>query len=381
MQTETELTILMPCLNEAETLAVCIKKAKTFLENSGISGEILIADNGSSDGSQQIAVENGARVVDVPERGYGSALRGGTEAARGKYVIMGDADDSYDFLHLMPFVEKLREGYELVMGNRFLGGIEKGAMPFLHRYLGNPVLSFLGRVLYKNNIGDFHCGLRGYDREAILGLNLRTTGMEYASEMVVMASLHHLKVAEVPTTLKPDGRSHKPHLRTFRDGWRHLKFLLMYCPRWLFLYPGMFLFLVGLIGMCVLMAGPLRIGTVTFDIHTMLFMGGFIILGIQTILLKLMTDTHALNSGYTYVTDKDKAFLEKLSLEKLVFWGGLLFLAGLLFAVISAWNWSGAGYGDLDPQQTMRQVIPAWTLMISGVQLVTGGFFLGILKL
>ena len=381
MNSEIELTILMPCLNEAETLAICINKAKTFLETSGVSGEILIADNGSTDGSQQIARENGARVVDVQERGYGSALRGGTAASRGKYVIMGDADDSYDFLHLMPFVEKLREGYELVMGNRFLGGIEKGAMPFLHRYLGNPVLSFLGRILYKNNIGDFHCGLRGYDREAILRLNLRTTGMEYASEMVVMASLNHLKVTEVPTTLKPDGRSHEPHLRTFRDGWRHLKFLLMYCPRWLFLYPGIFLFTVGVIGMCALMAGPLRIGAVTFDIHTMLFMGGFIILGIQTVLLKLMTDTHALNSGFTYVTEKDKAFLEKLSLEKCVFGGAFVFLLGLVLAVISMLSWSSAGYGNLDPQQTMRQVIPAWTLLISGIQLVSGGFFLGILKL
>ncbi len=231
MSQQPELTILMPCLNEAETLAVCIEKAKRFLEEAQIDGEVLIADNGSTDGSQQIAKEHGARVVSVPEKGYGAALQGGMNAALGRYVIMGDADDSYDFLHLMPFVEKLREGYELVMGNRFKGGIAPGAMPFLHKYLGNPVLSFIGRVLYKSDVGDWHCGLRGYRTESMKALGLKTPGMEYASEMVVMAAIHGLKTVEVPTTLSPDGRSRPPHLRTFRDGWRHLKFLITHVPK------------------------------------------------------------------------------------------------------------------------------------------------------
>ena len=235
-----ELTILMPCLNEAETLAICIRKAKKFLSENNIDGEVLISDNGSTDGSQDIAKAEGARVVSTDIKGYGSALINGTKNAYGKYVIMGDADDSYDFLHLMPFVEKLREGYDLVMGDRFAGGIEEGAMPWSHKYIGNPVLSFIGRLFYKSKIRDFHCGLRGYNRESMLNLHLQTTGMEYASEMVVKSELNGLKIAEVPTTLSKDGRSRPPHLRSFRDGWRHLKFLLMYAPNWLLLYPGFF---------------------------------------------------------------------------------------------------------------------------------------------
>ena len=235
-----ELTILMPCLNEAETLAICIRKAKKFLSENNIDGEVLISDNGSTDGSQDIAKAEGARVVSTDIKGYGSALINGTKNAYGKYVIMGDADDSYDFLHLMPFVEKLREGYDLVMGDRFAGGIEEGAMPWSHKYIGNPVLSFIGRLFYKSKIRDFHCGLRGYNRESMLNLHLQTTGMEYASDMVVKSELNGLKIAEVPTTLSKDGRSRPPHLRSFRDGWRHLKFLLMYAPNWLLLYPGFF---------------------------------------------------------------------------------------------------------------------------------------------
>ena len=233
-----EVTILMPCLNEAETVAICVRKAMIFLQENKLDGEVLVSDNGSTDASREIAKEAGARVVVVNERGYGSALIFGTKEARGKYIIMGDADDSYDFLHLMPFVEKLREGYDLVMGNRFEGGIEKGAMPFSHRYIGNPVLSFLGRKMFHSRVHDFHCGLRGYNKEAFIRLGLQTTGMEYASEMVVMAEQNHLRIAEVPVTLKKDGRSGKPHLRSIQDGWRHLKFLLMYAPNWLFLYPA-----------------------------------------------------------------------------------------------------------------------------------------------
>lgn len=247
MEQEILLTVLMPCLNEAETLATCITKAQKSIAELQISGEVLIADNGSTDGSQQIAREHGARVVDIPEKGYGSALIGGIHAAKGKYIIMGDADDSYDFLSLRPFVEKLEEGYELVMGNRFKGGIAKGAMPPLHRYLGNPVLSGIGRILYRSDIGDFHCGLRGFRKESIESLHLITTGMEFASEMVVKSTINHLRITEVPTTLSPDGRNRAPHLRSWHDGWRHLKFLLIYCPKWLFLYPGIFLTILGLI--------------------------------------------------------------------------------------------------------------------------------------
>lgn len=253
-----EVTILMPCLNEAETLATCIRKAKLFLQKNQIDGEILISDNGSSDGSQEIALLEGARIVNAENKGYGNALIKGCNEAKGKYVIMGDADDSYDFSNLMPFVAKLREGYDLVMGNRFAGGIEKGAMPWLHKYIGNPILSFIGKSFFKSNISDFHCGLRGYRKESILKLKLQTSGMEYASEMVVMAELNKLKITEVPTTLQKDGRTRAPHLRSFRDGWRHLKFLFMYAPNWLFLYPGMMLLIMGLVGSGILLGGGLN---------------------------------------------------------------------------------------------------------------------------
>mgnify|MGYP000421134711 FL=1 len=297
MEQEILLTVLMPCLNEAETLATCITKAQKSIAELQISGEVLIADNGSTDGSQQIAREHGARVVDIPEKGYGSALIGGIHAAKGKYIIMGDADDSYDFLSLRPFVEKLEEGYELVMGNRFKGGIAKGAMPPLHRYLGNPVLSGIGRILYRSDIGDFHCGLRGFRKESIESLHLITTGMEFASEMVVKSTINHLRITEVPTTLSPDGRNRAPHLRSWHDGWRHLKFLLIYCPKWLFLYPGIFLTILGLIILCTLSIGPIHIHDITLDIHTMLYGAMFTILGVQIIATALFTQTYATNSG------------------------------------------------------------------------------------
>ena len=251
-----ELTILMPCLNEAETLAICIGKAQSFLTRSGIAGEVVVADNGSTDGSQAIASANGARVVPVPEKGYGAALAGGITAAHGKFVIMADADDSYDFANLDLFVAALRDGADLVMGNRFAGGVAADAMPWHHRYIGNPVLSFLGRLFFRTPVRDFHCGLRGFSRVAIQRLNLRTIGMEFASEMVVKSTLSNLDVREVPTTLKKDGRSRPPHLRSFRDGWRHLRFLLLFSPRWLFLYPGITLLLVGLLIGAALMRGP-----------------------------------------------------------------------------------------------------------------------------
>ena len=376
-----ELTILMPCLNEEETIGICIEKARRFLADSGVSGEVLIADNGSTDRSPQLAREAGARVVHVPEKGYGAALWGGIRAAYGTYVIMGDADDSYDFLNLMPFVEKLREGYDLVMGNRFRGGIEKGAMPFLHQYLGNPVLSWIGRVFYRSRVGDFHCGLRGFNRESMLALDLKTTGMEFASEMVVMASLHGYAVAEVPTTLSKDGRSGTPHLRTFRDGWRHLKFLLIYCPRWLFLYPGIFLVCVGLIGLISLSFGDIRIGSVTFGIHTMLYMAGFVVVGLQIIMFKVLSDVYAAGRGFLYVTEEQKRKSDFFTTDRVVLAGAVLLVIGIIFTILSVRYWANTGYGDLVPQVTMRRVIPGWTMIITGMQLICQGFFLGILRI
>lgn len=373
-----ELTILMPCLNEAETLETCINKARTYLETSGVDGEILIADNGSTDGSQDIARRCGARVVDVPMRGYGAALIGGCNAAYGDYVIMGDADDSYDFLHLDPFVEKLREGYDLVMGNRFKGGIEPGAMPPLHKYIGNPVLSFIGRLFYPSSIGDFHCGLRGYRRESILKLGLCTTGMEYASEMVVKATLYKLKIAEVPTTLKKDGRSHPPHLRSFRDGWRHLKFLLMHSPNWLFMYPGVALLILGLLMTIGLMFGPISIGSVTLDIHTMLYGSAFAIIGASTIQFSLFTKTYAKKSGFIPVDDKE---ISKLTEDRVILTGGILLGLGIVATILALVLWSKNSFGALDPQHIMRLTIPALTCMAIGVQMMFGGFFIGILNI
>lgn len=375
-----ELTILMSCLNEAETLETCIRKAQTFLNENNVDGEVLIADNGSTDGSQDIARKCGARVVDVPVRGYGAALIAGSKAALGEYVIMGDADDSYDFLHLMPFVEKLREGYDLVMGNRFKGGIEKGAMPPLHRYLGNPVLSFIGRLFYPSKIGDFHCGLRGYNRERILELNLQTTGMEYASEMVVKCTLNKYKMAEVPTTLSPDGRSGSPHLRSWSDGWRHLKFLLIHSPNWLFLYPGMVLFAIGMILMIVLGIGPVTIKTVTFDVHTMMYGAAFTIIGATVIQYSVFTKIYAASTNYIPTT-KSIETISKITTEKGVLCGFIMFLTGLAVTIAAFVIWGRTSFGDLNPSQIMRITIPAMVLMVLGVQCIFGGFFVSILHL
>lgn len=381
MSKEIELTILMPCLNEAETLEVCIQKAKTFLETSGVAGEILIADNGSTDGSVEIAEKCGARVEHVSEKGYGAALIGGCKAAKGKYVIMGDADDSYDFLNLMPFVEKLREGYDLVMGNRFKGGIAKGAMPPLHRYIGNPVLSFIGRLFFSSDIGDFHCGLRGYDREAMLNLDLQTTGMEYASEMVVKATMYGLKIAEVPTTLSPDGRSRAPHLRSFRDGWRHLKFLLLHSPDWLFLYPGMVFCILGLVITVSLMFGPVTLGGVTFDIHTMLYGSAMIMIGANMIFFSLFTRIYAIRTRFIPTKENVATRLAGITTEKGAIAGVILTLAGIVMTVLAFMVWKHTAFGDLNPQEMMRMTIPALTLMVVGIEMIFASFFIGILNI
>ena len=376
-----ELSILMPCLNEAETLAVCIEKAQRFLRLHGVSGEVVIADNGSTDGSQDIARRLGARVVPAPVKGYGAALSCGTEAARGKYIIMGDSDDSYDFSNLMPFVEKLRQGYDLVMGNRFKGGIQKGAMPPLHRYLGNPVLTAIGRVLFHSPCGDFHCGLRGFRRQAILDLNLQTTGMEFASEMVVKATLSRLPVAEVPTTLAPDGRSRPPHLRSWRDGWRHLRFMLLYCPRWLFLYPGMLLTLIGLLVVGVLLPGPRTIGGVEFDVHTMMFGALAILVGYQTVLFAVFTKTFAIAEGLLPADKRFANWSRHATLEVGLVCGLLLVGCGLAWTAGAVGMWQSRSFGALEPGKVMRWVIPAVISIAIGVETIFASFFLSVLGL
>ncbi|MCZ8024632.1 MAG: glycosyltransferase family 2 protein [Microcystis sp. LE19-10.1B] len=368
-----ELSIIMPCLNEAETLATCIGKARDYLERHKIAGEVLIADNGSSDGSQEIATNSGARVVPIPERGYGSALRGGIAAAKGQYIIMGDADDSYDFTNLSPFLEKLRQGYDLVMGNRFQGGIKPGAMPVLHKYLGNPVLTWLGRLFFGSPCGDFHCGLRGFSKQAIEQLNLRTTGMEFASEMVVKASLYGLKITEVPTTLSPDGRSRPPHLKTWRDGWRHLRFLLMYSPRWLFLYPGLALMFLGFVATIWFMTQP--------RVHTLLYSATALIIGFQIVSFAIFTKAFAISEGLLPEDRKLRRFLRYINLEVGLSIGVILFLLGMGGSLYALYIWNARLYGSLDPAVTMRIVIPSVTALALGVQVVFSSFFLSVLGL
>ncbi|MGH1523628.1 glycosyltransferase family 2 protein [Leifsonia sp. L25] len=376
-----ELSIVMPCLNEAETLAVCIDKAQGYLERSGVAGEIIVADNGSTDGSQQIARDHGARVVDVPDKGYGAALIGGIAAAQGSYVIMGDADDSYDFSDLDAFLERLRAGDELVMGNRFLGGIAPGAMPPLHKYLGNPVLSTIGRLFFRSPIRDFHCGLRGFNRESIAGLRLQTTGMEFASEMVVKASLEGRRVSEVPTTLAKDGRSRPPHLRSWRDGWRHLRFLLIFSPRWLFLVPGTVAFVVGMLGTLFLSLGPLVIGDVGFDLASQVYLAALASVGYQGVLFAILTKIYAQHEGFRIPRSRNFDRLERrISLESGALAGLGLFAIGLVTAIVQFVVWGSTGFGALDAGVTLRIAIVAALLMILGAQTIMAGMFLGVLS-
>jgi hypothetical protein len=374
-----ELTILMPCLNEAETLGGCIDQARDFLARQRIDGEVLIADNGSTDGSVRIAEEHGARVVHVAPKGYGAALMHGMRAARGTYLILGDCDRSYDFSHLEPFVERLRAGYDLVMGNRFLGGITRGAMPWLHKYVGNPVLSYLGRLFFAVPVGDFHCGLRGLRRERVLGLGLRAPGMEFASEMIVRAALSGLSIAEVPTTLAPAGRSRPPHLRTWRDGWRHLRFLLMLSPRWLFLYPGLVLFAVGAIAQAAILTGPVAVGRVVLDIHTMLFAGGAMIAGVQMAVFSLIVKTAAAAQGMLPAGSNFRRFVRHFTLERGIVLGAAIALAGFVLAAYSLSMWMSTGLSELEPRHVMRVVIPSLTLSIIGIEIMFSSFVLHFL--
>jgi len=376
-----ELSVVMPCLNEAETIETCVRKAIGFLEEHGIDGEVVIADNGSTDGSQQLARAAGARVVPVADKGYGNALMGGIRAARGRYVVMGDADDSYDFTALMPFLEQLRDGADLVMGNRFKGGIEPGAMPPLHRYLGNPVLSFIGRLFFGSKIGDFHCGLRAFRKDSIMRLGLQTGGMEFASEMVVKATLAGYDVREVPTTLSKDGRSRPPHLNTWRDGWRHLRFLLLYSPRWLFLIPGLAFMLVGLVAGVALSFGPVRVGDVAFDVDTLVGAGAAMVIGFQSVLFALFTKVYAMQEGFLPRDRRVDRLVSWWTMERGLVLGGLLALAGLTGLVASLLHWRVNNFGELDPRQSLRMVVPAATALVMSFQAIFASMFVSILHI
>lgn len=366
-----QLTILMPCLNEAETLALCINKANAWALHLGIQTEVLIADNGSTDGSQTIAESLGARIIPVRQRGYGSALFHGCVAAKGEWIIMGDSDDSYDFSNLDPFIQKLREGSDLVMGNRFLGGIASGAMPWENRYIGNPILTWVGRLLFKCPAKDFHCGLRGLRKDAFLRMDLRTTGMEFASEMVIKANLFGMRIAEVPTTLSKDGRSRPPHLRPWRDGWRHLRFMLLFSPRWLFLMPGAVLFLISMVSYTALLYGPVKLGTVIFDVHTLFFAEAGLVLGFLAATLGIIIRMFGIREGLL----QEHSLLEKLRTYPILEIGGvvgiLIMLGGLFFGFDALMAWNTANFGPLSPEALLRTISLSTTLiMLGGVTLM-----------
>ena len=371
--------MVMPCLNEGATVAGCVRKALGAMQQHAIRGEVIVADNGSTDGSRQLALDAGARVVAVETRGYGSALRAGIAAARGRYVLMGDADDSYDFTHLDRFVNKLREGYDLVIGNRFQGGIQPGAMPPLHRYLGTPVLTTLARLFFRSPFGDLNCGLRGFRKEAIDGLGLRTLGMEFAGEMIVKACAFGLRIAEVPTTLAPDGRRRAPHLNTWRDGWRHLRFMLLYSPRWLFLYPGIVLFVLGTVLSALLLRGPVFISGVAFDVNTLLFAGMAILIGFQSVAFAMFTKVFAISEGLLPEDRRLSRVFRYVTLEAGLLAGGLLAAVGVGAWIVGLAYWRSHHFGPLDPAQTLRIVIPGMVCFTLGFQIVMSSFFLSVL--
>jgi hypothetical protein len=365
-----EISIIMPCLNEAETLAICIRKAQRYLRRSGVSGEIVVGDNGSTDGSQSIAANLGARVVDIPIRGYGAALYGAIAAARGRYCIMGDSDDSYDFEHLDGFVEKLREGYDVVMGNRFQGGIEKGAMPWKNRYIGNPILSSIGKVLFHAQVGDFHCGLRGFRRDAFLQMDMRTTGMEFASEMVIKARLLGLKMTEVPTTLRRDGRTRPPHLLPYRDGWRHLRFMLLFSPGWLFLYPGLAMIVLGAAVGGMILARPIHLNQVQLGLDTLIYCSTILVVGFQAVLFWLLSRTYALQEGLYPETAAGHEFARHITLERGLGAGATLLLAGLTAAFYAVWQWKAHAFGMMDIEDIARIAIPSSVAISLGMEIV-----------
>ncbi len=376
-----QLTILMPCLNEAETLGTCIRKANAWIAKSGIAAEVLIADNGSTDGSQALAESLGARVVPVSQRGYGSALYHGSLAAEGEWIIMGDSDDSYDFSALDPFVAKLAEGYDLVMGNRFLGGIAPGAMPWKNRYIGNPVLTWVGRVLFRCPAKDFHCGLRGFRKDAFLKMDLRTTGMEYASEMVIKATQFGMRICEVPTTLSPDGRSRPPHLRPWRDGWRHLRFMLLFSPRWLFMIPGAVVFFGSLVAYLMLLGGPIMVRGLVFDIHTLLFCEAGVVLGALTLSTGLAVRLFGMREGLLNEHPLLDWVRRSPALEIGGATGALMLLGGMLLGGLAVSEWAAAGFGPLFHGGTIRQVSVSTLLFVLGGIVLMSSLVIGFLSL
>jgi glycosyltransferase involved in cell wall biosynthesis len=376
-----ELSVVMPCLNERDTVGVCVRKAVATLREAGIPGEVIVADNGSNDGSVEVAQAEGAKVINIKEKGYGNALKGGILASRGEYVLMADSDDSYDFSHAPRFVSQLRAGSDLVMGNRFRGGISDQAMPFLHRYLGNPLLSGIGRLFFGSPCGDFHCGIRGIRKDSFLRMDIRSTGMEFASEMVVKATLLRMKVSEVPTTLNPDGRNRPPHLRTWRDGWRHLRFLLMYSPRWLFLYPGILLMFVGLAGCVLLLPGKRVFHGIGFDVHTLLYAFVSVLLGFQLIAFATFTKVFAITEGLLPEDPRLNRIFRWITLETGLVVGGLLMVLGVGGSIFAVSGWAKESFGALDPERTLRIVMPSVFALTMGVQITFSSFFLSILGL
>jgi len=376
-----EVSVVLPCLNERETVGICVAKAVAALKSAGVQGEVLVADNGSTDGSIELAKSAGARVVHVAQRGYGNALRGGIQAARGIYVLMADSDDSYDFGHLPRFVEQLRNGSELVMGNRFRGGIRRGAMPVLHRYLGNPVLTAIGRLFFGSPSRDFHCGIRAFRKDSYERMDIRSTGMEFASEMVVKASLLRMNVSEVATTLSPDGRSHPPHLRTWHDGWRHLRFLLMYSPRWLFLYPGMASILVGLAACLWLMPGPRRIGDVVFDVHTLAYAFGSMLVGFQLLAFAVFTKVFAITEGLLPEDPRLNRMFAYIKLETGLVVGAVFVVLGISGSLFALSTWARSSFGHITSENILRIVLLSVFALVLGPQVIFSSFFLSILGL
>jgi glycosyltransferase involved in cell wall biosynthesis len=378
---DPEVSVVIPCLNEADTLKTCIKKATRAFRSHNIRGEIIVADNGSTDGSKEIALQMGARLVHVQAKGYGNALMGGISQTKANFIIMGDGDDSYDFTALMPFIEKLREGYDLVMGNRFLGGIKPGAMPFLHRYLGNPVLSGIGRRFFHIPIGDFHCGFRAFTKAAYDQMDLQTTGMEFASEMVVKSSLLGLRIAEVPTNLSPDGRSRPPHLRTWRDGWRHLRFMLLYSPRWLFLYPGFMLIALGLLGMLWLWPGPRQVYGISLDIHTYFYASMAVMIGFQAVSFAVFSKIFAISEGLLPEDERLRRLFRFVTLEVALIVGVILIMIGVGGSIYGVRVWKLSSFGPLQPAKTLRTIIPAVLMLVLGCQIILSGFLISVFGL
>ncbi len=379
-QDEFELSIVIPCLNEEETLAQVLQKSFKSLSDCNVLGEVIVADNGSLDSSREIALQLGARVVDVTIKGYGAALMGGFKSARGKYIIMGDADDSYSLDDLSGFIEKLRAGFDLVMGNRFLGGIEEGAMPFLHKYLGNPVLSAIGRRLFRVRVGDFHCGLRAFNREKILGLGLRSEGMEFASEMVVKAALNNLRIVEIPTRLIKDGRSRRPHLRTWHDGWRHLIFLLAASPRWLFLYPSVFLLAIGAVGVCLTFRGGVSIAGIAISLNAFFVSIACLISGTQILLLSILARVFSTKHGFLPSSRNLNLFEKFFKLERGILFGVLLLVFSFCGFFYLLTDWTGTYFESLSPASSLRVTGTVILALSVGIQLVFASFFAALIQ-